>query len=104
MPNTGTPRYLWFAITFAAVAIALAGASIAYVRWRGTPIPSPTAQESVPRTDEEKLQLLRELSASVATSASAAAQEAVLEQLPASSPSDPSAEAKLDVLRSLQDR
>jgi len=90
--------YLKFAIAFATIA----AAALAFVAWRHGSSGEPHLTETpAPLTDEDKLDIMKQLSASIATSVANAEKEDALTQLRASTKHDTDKDAKTEIMQSL---
>jgi hypothetical protein len=100
MPNDIVPRYAYLkvAIGFAASAFAV----MALVVWWQHPNDSDDVSEvSSPATDEQKLEVMQQLSASAATSVPNVVKEKALTQLRASNELEAPKAAKAQIMQSL---
>ena len=105
MPNEAIPRHPYARVAIGA-AIAVIIAALAYIAWQsGRDDVDVTEQPPAPLSDEDKLQVMQQLSASVATSVTSAEQQKTLDQLrtvdESAAKSQPSEQAKMQVLQSL---
>jgi hypothetical protein len=102
MPDDTVPSYAYLkmAIGFAAIAFAV----LAFVVWWQHPNDGKldVSKVSSPATDEQKLRVMQQLSASAATSVPNVVKEKALTQLRASSELEAPKAAKAKVMQSLQ--